>query len=289
MPQGTASSVFNLKSMQHIIHFIKYHNAFTIIFVIAFIATTSAFASEDVRNAVIGEEIVTMHGVNNSVIREVNLDNFDMQLYIQSVSENDEYYYVEYSFQTLAIVENEWREVTKEQTLKILKVDIGERDVGLSITEELSEVVDREFAYLKEAQEDERTKGVQRLTASLEYTGLVGLALDLKNKVLSGEDLQEKPQLFGDFNPVQLFERQTSEEEEEQKEPESQPNLPAGETGADQPAETPTPTPTPEPTPVPELTPEATLEPAPEPTLSPQELVWVLELLRAWEMASLLE
>lgn len=165
-----------------------------------------ASANEGVRNAVIGEKVVSENGIDNSEILGVDLDDFDMSLQIQNVTEDGEYYYVDYVFQTLTIVQNKWQESTKEKTLKVPKNDVVGKDLGLYIAEELGEVADREFAYLRELQESEAAKGQQKSIASVEYTGLIGLTLDLKNKILPGykaaEDKQEEqPEIFGEFNP----------------------------------------------------------------------------------------
>jgi len=91
---------------QQITNFIKYHNLFTIILGLVFIATAGAFANEGVRNTVIGEEIVTEIGVDNSQLLSADLDNFDINLKINNILEDEENYYVDYTFNTIAVRDN---------------------------------------------------------------------------------------------------------------------------------------------------------------------------------------
>ncbi|GAG73461.1 unnamed protein product, partial [marine sediment metagenome] len=76
---------------------------------VVLIATASAFANEDVRNAVIGEEIVTEQGIDNSQILTADLDNFDLAMTITNVSEDEKNYYVDYAFNTFGIENNVWQ------------------------------------------------------------------------------------------------------------------------------------------------------------------------------------
>lgn len=191
--------------MQSIITFIKYHNLVPIILGVVLIATGGAFANEDVRNAVIGEEIITEQGIDNSQILAADLDNFDIVLQITGVNEDGGNYYVDYTYQTLAIKNNVWQLITKGKTLTVSKKALGNEDLGLYAQEELGEVADYELNYLKEVQVVERKKGMTKLVASVDYTGFIGLVLDIKDKILPGyEPVIEEPegsQIVGEFNP----------------------------------------------------------------------------------------
>jgi len=65
---------------ERIIAFIKYHNAFAIGLSLIFVLSLSAMASEDVRKAVIGQEIITEIGIDDSAVLGVNLDHFNLNL-----------------------------------------------------------------------------------------------------------------------------------------------------------------------------------------------------------------
>lgn len=173
-----------MRSMQSIIGFIKYHNLVPIILGVVLLATASAFANEGVRNAVIGEEIIIENGIDNSLILVADLDNFDMALQIQNITEDNEKYYVDYAFRTIAIQDNRWQEVWREKRLAVSKKNLGDEDLVSYLMKELGQVVDNELAYLKEVQAIEREKGLQKIVASVKYTGLRGLLSDLREKIL---------------------------------------------------------------------------------------------------------
>lgn len=172
--------------MKRIIYFLKYHNLIPIILGLVLLATAGAFANEGVRNAVIGEKIEVSEGIDNSQLLAIDLDNFDFVLKINQVSEDEENYFIDCTYQTLAIKDNAWQPVIKEQKMTVLKKVLANRDLGLYIQEELSELALHELNYLKEVQATEKEKGVQKLVASIDYTGLIGLVLDVKNKILPG-------------------------------------------------------------------------------------------------------
>lgn len=216
--------------MQKVINFIRYHNSFAIGVALIFVVMGGAFASETVRNAVIGEEIVMEQGIDNSQILAADLDNFDLALQIQSVSEDEENYYIDYTYRTLVILDNRWQEVLKEETLTVSKETLGDRDLGFYVAEELGEVANYQLSYLKEVQEIEREKGLQKVMTSVKYTGLKGLVLDIKNKVLPGyepivEEL-EGPEIMGFYEPKEIEEPASAEALAEESQP-SQPSSPS--------------------------------------------------------------
>lgn len=186
--------------MQSILNFIKYHNLFTIILGLVLLLTGSIFASEDVRDAVVGEKIETQGGIDNFQILTADLDNFDLALKIINVAEDSQNYYLDYAYQTFVIQDNIWQKALKEKKLTVSKNDLEGKDLGLYIQEELSEVADYELSYLKEVQTMEREKGQTKFIASVEYTGLIGLVLDVKSKLFPAyepvvQSLEPEPEM----------------------------------------------------------------------------------------------
>jgi len=180
-------NIFQKIQIQKVVKFVKYHNAFSIGLVLVFLITASAFADEEIRNTLLGEEIVIeKQGIDNTVILSADLDNFDFQLQITGVSEDTQNYYIDYSYNSLAIKDDIWQEVTREETLTVSKKALAGRDLGLYVTEELGETADCELAYLKEVQTAEKQKGKTEIVETTDYTGLIGLVLDIKNKILPG-------------------------------------------------------------------------------------------------------
>lgn len=179
--------------MQKIIYFIKYHNAFTIGLALLFVFSGVIFASEDAREAALGKKVVTQGGIDNSWILAADLDNFDFQMTVQGVKEDVKNYYVDYSYRTLGIQGNAWREVLEEDTLSVSKEAIGGRDLGLYVQEELGEIIDSQLAYLQEVRELESAKGQTFVRETTEYTGLIGLVLNPQTKTLSGYEPVVRP------------------------------------------------------------------------------------------------
>ena len=178
---------------QKVINFIKYHNAFAIGISLVLVLTFSAMASEEVRNTVIGEKIITEIGVDNSKLLSADLENFDINLKISNVLEDEENYYVDYSFNTFGVKDNLWQPLLKTERFTVNKIALGNRDLGIYLAEELGEVAQAELTYLKEAQKTERERGKTEIVETTDYTGLIGLALDLKDKILPGYEPVIKP------------------------------------------------------------------------------------------------
>jgi len=178
---------------QKIIQFIKYHNAFTIGLALAFVFSGAIFASDAAREATIGKAVVEQQGIDNSAILAADVDNFDFGMTIIGVSEDTQNYYVDYVYQSLAIRDNVWQTLSRQATLTVSKSALTDRDLGLYVAEELGEIVDCERAYLKEVQELEDKKGQTQIVQTTTYTGLIGLTLDLKNKILPGYEPVVKP------------------------------------------------------------------------------------------------
>jgi len=188
--------------LQKIIHFIKYHNAFTIGLALIFIVGASAFANEGVRDAVIGEKIVKEQGIDNSQLLAANLSSFNFGLQITNIQEDAENYYIIYSYQTWVVTNNTWQPGNKEKKIIVSKIGLGNNDLGLYLAEELGEVAESEIKYLKEVQEIEEKNGLQQKIVSVDYTGLMGLALDIRTKV------------FPNYKPVIVKEEPTQTQTE---------------------------------------------------------------------------
>ena len=170
------------------INFIKYHNAFVIIMAFVFAASFSALAaSEDLREKVLGEEVITRSGMDNSAIMAADLDNFDLEMKILDVLKDDDNYYLDYQFKTYGIKDNIWQELVKLERMEVSKKSLDGRDLGLYAAEELGEVIDSELAYLKKVQENENRKGNSKIVQETKYERLFGLIVSTKTKELPPE------------------------------------------------------------------------------------------------------
>ena len=169
-----------------IINFIKYHNAFSIGFMLVFVGfNVSLAASEDLRDNFISSQN-SVQSVDNSYILAVDLDNLNFDLQIKEITEDAEKYYVVYNYRTVAVADYVWQDVNKEKILTVSRAALDGRDLGLYVAEELGENIDYELSYLKEAQALEKKKGLTQKIATTEYAGLVGKFLSPEEKVFPG-------------------------------------------------------------------------------------------------------
>ena len=190
--------------LKKIINFIKYSNVFTIAAIVVFVVIATAVASnDDIKNRVLGEKIVTESGIDNSALLAADLENFDLEMKILDVKEDEDNYYLVYQFQTLGIRENIWQTVLRQKELEISKKALAGQDLGLYAAEELGEVIDYELAYLKEVQENENKKGDNRIVQETKYEGLLGLIISTKTKELPPEyELVVKPPVIEEIPPA---------------------------------------------------------------------------------------
>jgi len=174
--------------------FAKYHNGFVIGLMLAFFGGAAIFAADPgAREAVLGKEIISQTGVDNAAILAADLDNFDFEIKINEVAEDENNYYVDYSFRTLEIQDNIWQEAQRRSSMTIDKLSLAGKDLGLYVQEQLMQVAQNEQNYLKQVQAAETKKGPTQIARAAEYTGLIGLVLDAKNAILPGYDPVVKP------------------------------------------------------------------------------------------------
>lgn len=176
-----------------IVKFIKYNTMVTAIIAVGFVAVASVMAANEDVKKIIGEEIVEKSGVDNTVLLAADLDNFDLKMEITNALEDEENYYIDYQYNTLAIKDNVWREILKQEQIIVSKAALAGGDLGLYLMEELGEVIDYELAFLMEVQEKEEEKGVTVVLEKTEYTGLIGLVFNTKTKELPGYEPVVKP------------------------------------------------------------------------------------------------
>jgi len=176
---------------QKIITFVQYSNAFTVGLVLVLFGAGVIFAaSPEARDAVseaIGQEVVVEQtGVDNAALLAADLAAFDPQMKVENVSEDEENYYVDYSFQTLGIQDNVWQPISRQLSMTIDKLSLQGGDLGLYVQKQLNEIAQNQLSYLKQAQQAEQEKGKTEIAKTTEYTGLIGLVLDVKNAILPG-------------------------------------------------------------------------------------------------------
>lgn len=197
---------------EKILHFIKYNNAFTIIFVICFFSFGAVFASTEGVPDSLYASATTVVAIDNRAILEADLVNFDFSLRINSVTDDENNYYAGYSYRTFIVENGVWQIKDQNKTLTISKDELGTRDLGLYIAAELGENINAELAYLQRVQKIEQEKGESKKVVSVEYSGLIGKILDTKTMEIEGYDPvipvpipEVKPEYVPDQNPQEVI------------------------------------------------------------------------------------
>ena len=168
-----------------IIHFIKYNNATVIILAIILILGGGALAAGP---EAIGQKQTSVQGIDNTLLLAADLDNFNMDFKIEKIEQDEQYYYVNYSYLDLVVLDNAWQYQLNSQTRKIskkLKQDLGEYLVGF-----LAKHQEARTRQLKQEKHLAELSGAQTRTEVTEYSGLIGKTLNLASKA------------FPDYEPV---------------------------------------------------------------------------------------
>lgn len=185
--------------MQKLYQFLVYNNTLPIIAVFLLVSGgTVLAANEDVRSsaveAVISSESAVV-SVDNSLITTINLDTFEPAVQVVDVDEDGIFYLVTYSLTTIEISDAVWQEVTKTEVLQVSKEQLGEKDLGLHLAKEFSELIRSITTQLREAQIVERELGSKKKVVRTEYSGLIGRFLDVEDSVFDGYDPVIAPEI----------------------------------------------------------------------------------------------
>ena len=164
--------------------FIQYHNAVPIALGVLFLGAGATFAATDPQALYSANQTVV--SVDNTYIANKDISNYSPKVEIASVTEDADNYYVAYNLTTIDVQNSVWQDVTKAETMTVSKADLGQyRDLGVYVTEQLKQIVDREMQRLATTQEIER-KNVTQKTVATAYGGLIGKFLDSTTEELPG-------------------------------------------------------------------------------------------------------
>lgn len=163
-----------------ILDFLKYNNLTIIIIMLFFILGAGVFASETGQE-LIGKKESKIEGIDNILLLEADLSNFDMEYKIEKIEEDDKMYYVTYTFLDLVLDNNVWQYELREGVRKISKK--SKVDLGKYMAEELGEEYDLRIKELSEEQARARETGQQTRVEITEYSGLIGGVLNIADKI----------------------------------------------------------------------------------------------------------
>src|SRR3989344_1799324 len=177
--------------MRALVNFIKYNNLVPITLGVIFLGSGAAFAASDpqaIYNA--QQEVVS---VDNTYIVCKDLSAYTPRVQITGVTEDGNNYYVSYVIATIDLNGYRWQDVQKAEVMRVSKPDLGPyRDLGVYVTQQLKQILDRELAYLRQVQEKER-KQVSQAVVATTYGGLIGQFLDTNMETLPGYEPVVKP------------------------------------------------------------------------------------------------
>ncbi len=179
------------------LNFIKYNNATVVIAVVFFVVSAGAFASDETQE-VIGEKKISVEGVDNTLLLDIDLNILDMDFKIESIEEDEEYYYVVYTFIDLDKISNAWQYQFKEKKRKVSKKSRVE--LGSYLSKELTEEYNERIRQLKKEQKKAKKQGPQKRIEVAEYTGLIGKALNVVDEVFEGYEAIKKQELKTPFS-----------------------------------------------------------------------------------------
>ncbi len=170
--------------MSKLFHFLRYDNSVPIVLGLIFLGAGGAFAATN-PDAILSTQVKVL-SVDNTYIASKDLSNWTPKAEITGVTEDSENYYIAYRFTTIDNKDYVWKDVVNEETMTVSKADLGQyRDLGVYVTEQLKQKIDRELARLKETQEIEKRQISQKMVATA-YGGIVGKFLDDKTETLPG-------------------------------------------------------------------------------------------------------
>ena len=170
--------------MDRFLHFLQYHNAVPIALGIVMLGGGVTFAATNPEAIYSAEQQVI--SIDNTYIAEKDLSAYTPTIEITGVTEDADNYYVAYKLSTIDLTESVWKDVVKGETITVSKIDLGPyRDLGIYVTQQLKQTIDREEARLVGTQEIEKKNLSQKVVATL-YGGLVGKLLNDSTEVLPG-------------------------------------------------------------------------------------------------------
>lgn len=180
-----------------LINYVLYNNSFTLLVVFLLLSGgTVLAANDDVREAV-SEAVVssedTVLSIDNTFIIDVDVENFDFRVQVAGIEEDNDNYYVTYTYSTIEIQDGMWQAVDKVGDFIVAKAQLGENDLGLYIAEELKEFVDGQKRLLAETQQIERNLGRSGKVVERKYAGLIGRFLDPDEVTFDGYDPVAEP------------------------------------------------------------------------------------------------
>lgn len=178
--------------MRALLHFIKYNNTFPLLLLgVLVVAGAVLAATGDIPSPLSSQNRSlapkTPTPTDTSLLLQQDLGRYHIKVRIENITENATTYQVQYTFNSLDIVDGRWQETKKQKSLVVQKEMLGQRSLTDYLTEQISQVTQQELAYLSEVQAKlfggDRQKG-----QSTKYAGLIGKELALEQSSSEKKD-----------------------------------------------------------------------------------------------------
>jgi len=173
-----------------ITNFLKYNNATIIILAIVLIVGGGALAAGPEN---IGQKQTSIQGIDNTLLLSIDLAAFNMDFKIETIEQDEKYYYVTYSYLDIVIIDNAWQYQLNQNTQKVSKRI--KQDIGEYMAKFLAKHHEARIRELTEEQTLAKAQGEAKRIEVTEYSGLVGITLDLASTVFPGYEPVVKREL----------------------------------------------------------------------------------------------
>lgn len=180
--------------MTKIINFLKYNNAAVLMLLALMLVAGSVLAAPAGREA-LGRQTEEIKGIDNTLLISTNLNEYAIRYKIEKIEEDDDFYYITYTHNNIALEKDVWSEGTAEKTRKIRKKGIVGKDIGLYMAEQLNQ--EREALRLDLINEQRKAlkEGPQKRIKVVSYSGLIGKMLDKVGETFEGYEPVKRTEL----------------------------------------------------------------------------------------------
>jgi len=195
--------------------FLVYNNTVPIVFGVLFLSSGLVFAANEEAREFVADSVYQAEqavlSIDNTYIANKNLAGYSPKVNISNVTEDTDFYYVAYTFTTIALVDHVWQDTAEQRTMEVDKNVLADYvDLGVYVTEQLKQLVDREIAYLKEVQDIEKKQVTNKVVATA-YSGLVGQFIDESTEQLPGYSPLVVAPIVEETDPVAIARAEKSD------------------------------------------------------------------------------
>ena len=172
---------------KNLLRSLKNNLFFILILASILIFSTTALATDSGRE-VLGARETRVEGEDNTLLLAADLANLDMDYRIEKIEQDENYYYIAYTYLDLVKKNNVWQYQLMEKTRKVT-LKVSERtglDLGVYLAGELAEEQAARLKELSRAQAIARAEGESKRVEVSQFTGLIGASLDFAGKIFSG-------------------------------------------------------------------------------------------------------